>query len=969
MASWFEFLERLERDGVVRRLDPRTITAVEDLLAADFNDAELLTAIASLLASSPGQWQQIEGRARAFLADHDSFLRGKSTSSPSSTPTPPLELRLAPIPGALDNAIAHKIKQLADSRSRIVGWILPSLLLAFVLGLALAAISFFWAVDEAIEASFEPPQTSDFPLPERTDEPPIAPTPIPADARSGTNDAALEVEPKSMPALPGADGTVPEAPPRAATQPDGGPQPLHHPSPVFLLALMFVSYALIVAGLRWLAAPRAQRTRAMALHDRDARDARGPRVIYHVPAYPPFAVPAMDAAATLLARLPRAGHGIELDIDATLRATVAAGGRTTPVLTPTHTAQELTILVDLERGDHPGRSGVEWVLRRWSQGGLRFVRVDFQHHPGVLWIHPGRRETTLDALGRRLEGTPLLLFARATRLREFAGGHAWLRQLGPWPVRAIIDLDPRESDDPALLPEEREARRALARAGIKRFPFTAVGLVAMARHIGSGGVLQSSPPDEPLRPATTIEPELKAWASCLACVPDPSWAQLEVFRREFFAAELPDPRYVQRLLDHVAPALNGNIPDDPVTADGTRINLSRAKVRHHREQLHRLDDYGRWRDLEVRAREVILRQLRGTDPAARTDQRLRDFKMAVHEAILAERDPQHDPGADLQVFVGDEMEEDLRRWVADEKARRGTDVPDWLTRLESAIERGDLQVAHMGQWLLPRNLREVVPDSLALTGLSWLGVGAWLQLSWLAATGGVALGGGVAWLVRRRRGASGFIGLLALLTAGFIYMYIQSPSNIVQPPTKSADPSETVNESLELLLAKARELKQAGKLHEALGAYEAILTVDPNHAQAMEQAAALKEQLVQTAGTNIDPIPDTKTSPDTKIEPEVTMVAFSVEVIGPKKAEVFVDDVLRGKTPLKLDLKPGSHRFEVKAHGWVSHIETLEVAADGPPMLKPKLTRKAGFINTAEENAATNDLDNKGVETKFEVRG
>ncbi len=288
----------------------------------------------------------------------------------------------------------------------------------------------------------------------------------------------------------------------------------------------------------------------------------------------------------------------------------------------------------VDEGDDAGGVGEDG----WAQGGLRFVRFGFEHHPTVLRSHPDRRDTNLDALGRRREGTPLVVFARATRLREYDDGHAWLRQLGPWPLRAIVDLDPRADDDPALLEEEREARRVLARAGLRRFPFTSAGLVAMAQYVGSGGAMQVAAADESLRPAREIADVLDAWASCLACVPDASWAQLEVFRREFFAAALPDPRYVQ-----------------------------------------------------ARASAVLLQQLRGAEPRAEGDRRLRDFKVAVHEAVLAERDAQRgDVGADLQVFIGDAMEEDLRRWVADEVTRRGDDIPPWLIQLQTAMMRKDL---------------------------------------------------------------------------------------------------------------------------------------------------------------------------------------------------------------------------------------------------------------------------------------
>ena len=733
--SWFDFLERLERDRVICRPDPRTFAAVEDLLAAGFADApeELAAALASLLASNHTQWQKIQSRVRDFLADQDAFIRGEALPEPAA-PARALELKLAAEPGPVSAAVVRGITRLANSRSRALAWALPGLLVSSVLGVALVFIAVSWKVDEAIETAPAPTP------PKQPIEPGPAPPPTPETEPKKTETAAPIATPDAV-VTTLVPGPVPE--PALAS---------HRPGLYFLFALMLASLGLVTVGLRWWNAPRAQRRRSMALHERDSAGAQGPRVIYNVPVFPPFAVTAMDAAATLLARLPQVGHGLDLDIDATLHATVAAGGRTTPVLARTRAAQELTILVDLERGDHPCLGGVEWVLERWAQGGLRFVRLSFEHHPTALRTHPGRRETNLDALGRRREGTPLIVFARATRLREYEGGHAWLRQLGPWPIKAIVDLDPRTDDDPALLPEEREARRALARAGLRRFPFTAAGLVAMARHVGSGGAMQVPTPDEPLQPALLITAELDAWASCLACVPDPSWAQLEVFRREFFAAALPDPRHVQRLLDHIAPALVGPVPDDPLVSDGTRINLPRDKLIRYRARLRQHDPLGQWRDLEVRATAVILQQLRGADPKAPGDRRLRDFKVAAHEAILAERESQlADAGAGLQVFVGDPMEEDLKRWIEDEVARRGDDIPPWLTELETAVAREDLQVGHMGQWLLPRALGEVAPTALAVVGAIWLAFSTWHLLPELAGAAGVSLALGALGLTWRRR--------------------------------------------------------------------------------------------------------------------------------------------------------------------------------------------------------------------------
>lgn len=263
----------------------------------------------------------------------------------------------------------------------------------------------------------------------------------------------------------------------------------------------------------------------------------------------------------------------------------------------------------------------------------------------------------------------------------------------------------------------------------------------------------------------------------------------------------------------------------------------------------------------------------------------------------------------------------------------------------------------------------------------------------------------------RRSGGGGWIlGVLALLlTGGLVYVYIESQKTpIVAPAGKveaKADPSKALGDVLSANLARAREHDQAGRLQEAIVAYEAVLTADPNHAQARDRITALKAQLAAkpsepttppdtkvepTPDTKVEPTPDSKTPPDTKVEPtpdsktptvDSAPVAFTVEATGPRKAEVVIDGVSKGKTPLKLDIPPGSHKFEIKAAGFTTHEETIDVAADGQKELKVKLERKPsagtgtgtptgpGGISRAEEDAASAQLDpDAGVETKFETK-
>ena len=274
----------------------------------------------------------------------------------------------------------------------------------------------------------------------------------------------------------------------------------------------------------------------------------------------------------------------------------------------------------------------------------------------------------------------------------------------------------------------------------------------------------------------------------------------------------------------------------------------------------------------------------------------------------------------------------------------------------------------------------------------------------------------------RGGGAGWVLGLLALvLTGGLVYLYIQSQNGAARTPAPKTV-ATNADAAVTQAVGRARELEAAGKTQEAITAYEAILAGDPNHAQARERVEALTAMLATptpdpvpapttagptTAPTTADPSAGPTTDPTTdptKISPTVAVanpgasggavvdptgapgpdptagelkadpvhVQFAVEAY--PKSEIFIDGVSRGKTPQKLDLLSGQHKFEIKAAGFLSHEETIEVAADGQKSLKVKLTRRppgTGGINRAEEDAASNQLDpeNDAPTTKIELPG
>ncbi len=250
-----------------------------------------------------------------------------------------------------------------------------------------------------------------------------------------------------------------------------------------------------------------------------------------------------------------------------------------------------------------------------------------------------------------------------------------------------------------------------------------------------------------------------------------------------------------------------------------------------------------------------------------------------------------------------------------------------------------------------------------------------------------------------RGSGSWILGLLALLlTSGLVYAYIQNQGTVAPPPTKTPAPPVAVD-PLAAELEAASKLESAGKLSEALAAYEGVLRKDPAQAIAKSRVEALRPKLAATPPATNDPkttaAGDTsettagapadttatavETTPATVAEtqdpPPSEPIEFLVEATA--RAEILVDGVSKGKTPLKIPLLPGSHKFELRAPGFAPYEETIEIAVDGQKSLKGKLVRKTGGtgggsgggINRDEENAASNELDpeNDAPTTKVEV--
>lgn len=523
------------------------------------------------------------------------------------------------------------------------------------------------------------------------------------------------------------------------------------PGPAGLRWILLLLFAPLLAllGLRWWRAVDDDRAEREDL-DRRAAEARRQAqqastqlgVPYHVELEPPFGLAEIDDAATLLARLTSGDPGSELDVPPTIDRTIAAGGQIDPVFARSGRREVLLVLVDVEDG-HPYLHGVDQVLDRWRRGGLVFERLDFSWEPSALRRWPEGQPCTLDQLARRTEGRPLLVISRMLRPRDIHGQLGWQRYLGAWPLRVWLDLDPHT-------PAERAGDPTFARltAAIRRFPFTAKGLVHAARFLGTDGQAAGAVPEHPLPPAPAEW--LARWAACAALVPDPTWAQLDAVRRALpeLRRALPDPRQVEQLVAWARRAeLGGDDRRAYLLGTGDRLLLD------PRRRLGLLADLRTWdrrfaRDedkLEYRARELLLLQLEAAD--TRGDpfgEALRRLKMAFHRAVMG----REDAAALLDQFADHPGARELKLQLAEEIAlqRRGhaltgawaPEAADSLATFSSGASRALLvDLVRPRAFTLAGMLRGVVVVSLALaSGGLWLAAesGLWGHL---APAGGV----------------------------------------------------------------------------------------------------------------------------------------------------------------------------------------------------------------------------------------
>jgi formylglycine-generating enzyme required for sulfatase activity len=474
---------------------------------------------------------------------------------------------------------------------------------------------------------------------------------------------------------------------------------------------------LVLLGLRWWRLPvqvarlrqaqAAARQQCSALERRrlaeEAERQQAPVALtYQVERHAPLAPQAIDDAATLLGRLFHPGVSDDLDVSATVRQSVEAGGRFVPIFAARPLARELTVLVDVERGAHPWLDGITWVLERWHTLGVRLTRYDFRFDPQGLSLHRSGQPCTLRDLTRHSDGGPLLIISRTLSTQGYSAEADWLLELKVWSVKAWVDPDPRPlAERPGAA--RRDMRRLEQEHGLQRFPFSAAGLLALARYFAADGQGVPAPawPTLPRLAQAEVGTALRQWALLAALVPDATWEQLEAIRRHFpeLHQTLPESSGVQRLLDWVA---REDRESQPESGDGRTLVLSDALVERLIRQQRGLDvGQPQAQRLEVRGRQLLLQQLEATRPDDALLAQFWDLKRVTHHLVL-------EPDQALTLvapLLGSAVEPELLA-VVDATLARTEATPVYAT-----------DVRHTLELLLGRALERVSPA--ALLGRPW----------------------------------------------------------------------------------------------------------------------------------------------------------------------------------------------------------------------------------------------------------
>lgn len=376
-----------------------------------------------------------------------------------------------------------------------------------------------------------------------------------------------------------------------------------------------------------------ERVAAEEAHERSGKPLG---VHYQVPLRAAVSAETLATSTTTLARLRAEGDSDQLDVPATIDATIEAGGRGVVRFAPGAGRRELVVLVHREAGDHVWLGGFERILDAWERDGVPLHRFVFANRPDDLEAWPHREPTSFDALARRYGGLTLLLFSRRLEVEQRRGGALefapWLARLDAFPLRIWVDPDP--------VPDGAEAAQiaeVLLSHGLRRFGLDDPQLASLARYVAADGIGEHPPPvralpdlDDP-----AVERAVRTWATLCALVPDSRWDQIEEIRQRFpeVSTVLAERRDVALLLAWIF-----RQPEQRAVRRDAHQSKLKIDSRLEDRLVRELRDAERGlplsRRLEFRGRKLLLEQLGEVPPEGTMLRSLWALKRASHLLLL-----------------------------------------------------------------------------------------------------------------------------------------------------------------------------------------------------------------------------------------------------------------------------------------------------------------------------------------------
>lgn len=469
----------------------------------------------------------------------------------------------------------------------------------------------------------------------------------------------------------------------------------------------------------------ARDARDQALRDRGAAererleeawaDAGSPPLhLFDAPAAPGLPDRDVQDSALVLGRIARWSGGADLDVEATTDRAVRESGFVAPVMYPRPVVLRTVVLIDLDVEDHPWKGRFLRLVQAWERTGAPVDAWVFRHHnPDVVYRPGSNQRVAIGDLARRTEGQPLLLLSSDPHPAGHDGLRVWVDALPGWSRVAWCDPDPRPA---AAARGERAAW--LGEHTVRRFPFNAGGVKAAVQHLA--GI------DRPVAVAWAADPALPdaheawlRWALAAAHVPDPTWDQLEVFRRQLpeVAEWFTEPDHVAFLVDWVArqPESHGR----GVRERGEGLYVSDAlEDRLEKHARRRAASDPSWTAYARRVDDILLGQLSHAAPEDQDSWQYAWWLLKV-KWIEARRDPAC--AAALAALHGGPLDETVR-WMVDRELAVQRACPvvgvDW--ELPATPGQASVQIP-VQRWVWPVR----VPAGLAAAALAlgWLAIG------------------------------------------------------------------------------------------------------------------------------------------------------------------------------------------------------------------------------------------------------